>query len=367
VSQRTKPPFRADQVGSLLRSGPVKEARTKRVANEITPAQLKAVEDAEIRKLVAKQESIGLQTVTDGEFRRSWWHYDFLAKLDGVELVSVAQGLQFKGTQTKAEGLHVHGKLGFSSHPMIEHFKFLKSVAKTTPKMTIPSPTALHFRGGRQAIEKSVYPTMEPFFEDLGRAYTGAVRAFGEAGCTYLQLDEVFVAYLCDDNQRQMLRDRGDDPDKLLYVYRDLVNAACAGRTPGMTISMHLCRGNFRSTWMAQGGYERVADILLNQMNVDAYFMEYDTERAGGFEPLRFLPKNKHVVLGVMTSKTGALESKDQLKRRIDEAAKFAPLEQLCLSPQCGFASTEEGNLLAEDEQWAKLSRCVEVAREVWG
>ena len=367
MTQRTKPPFRADQVGSLLRSGPVKEARTKRLAGEISPAQLKAVEDAEIKKLVAKQESIGLQAVTDGEFRRSWWHYDFLSHLDGVELVSVAQGLQFKGTQTKAEGLHVHGKLGFSSHPMIEHFTYLKSVAKAVPKMTIPSPTALHFRGGRQAIEKSVYPTMEPFFEDLGKAYTKAVRAFGEAGCTYLQLDEVFVAYLCDDNQRQMLRDRGDDPDKLLYVYRDLINAACAGRTPGMTISMHLCRGNFRSTWMAQGGYERVADILLNQMNVDAYFMEYDTDRAGGFEPLRFLPKNKHVVLGVMTSKSGALESKDQLKRRIDEAAKFAPLEQLCLSPQCGFASTEEGNLLAEDEQWAKLSRCVEVAREVWG
>ena len=367
MTQRTKPPFRADQVGSLLRSGPVKEARTKRLAGEIAPAELKAVEDAEIKKLVAKQESIGLQAVTDGEFRRSWWHYDFLAKLDGVELVSVAHGLQFKGTETKAEGLHVHGKLGFSSHPMIEHFKFLKSVAKAVPKMTIPSPTALHFRGGRQAIEKSVYPTMEPFFDDLGKAYTKAVRAFGEAGCTYLQLDEVFVAYLCDDNQRQMLSDRGDDPDKLLYIYRDLVNAACAGRTPGMTISMHLCRGNFRSTWMAQGGYERVADILLNQMNVDAYFMEYDTDRAGGFEPLRFLPKNKHVVLGVMTSKTGALESKDQLKRRIEQAAKFSDIDQLCISPQCGFASTEEGNLLAEDEQWAKLSRCVEVAREVWG
>ncbi len=367
MSQRTKPPFRADQVGSLLRSAPVKEARTKRLAGEISPEQLKAVEDAEIRKLVAKQESIGLQAVTDGEFRRSWWHYDFLAKLDGVELTSVAQGLQFKGTQTKAEGLHVHGKIGFSSHPMIEHFKFLKSVAKATPKMTIPSPTALHFRGGRKAIETSVYPTMEPFFEDLGDAYTKAVKAFGDAGCTYLQLDEVFVAYLCDDAQRQMLRDRGDDPDKLLYVYKDLVNAACAGRTPGMTISMHLCRGNFRSTWMAQGGYERVADVLFNQMNVDAYFMEYDSERAGGFEPLRFLPKGKQVVLGVMTSKTGTLESKDQLKRRIEEASKFAPLDQLCLSPQCGFASTEEGNLLAEDEQWAKLSRCVEVAKEVWG
>jgi 5-methyltetrahydropteroyltriglutamate--homocysteine methyltransferase len=350
-----------------MRSAPVKAARTKRATGEITPAGLKAVEDAEISKLVARQEAIGLQAVTDGEFRRSWWHYDFLAKLDGVELVSVAQGLQFKGTQTKAEGLHVHGKIDFpASHPMIDHFKFLKSVATVTPKMTIPSPTALHYRGGRLAIEKSAYADMEPFFADLGKAYTKAVRAFGEAGCTYLQLDEVYVAYLCDEAQRDYLRGRGDDPDKLLDVYADLVNAACAGRTPEMTISMHLCRGNFRSTWMAQGGYERVADILFNKMGVDAYFMEYDTERAGGFEPLRLLPKNKQVVLGVMTSKTGALESKDQLKRRIDEASKFTPLEQLCLSPQCGFASTEEGNLLAEDEQWAKLGRCVEVAKEVW-
>jgi 5-methyltetrahydropteroyltriglutamate--homocysteine methyltransferase len=366
--QRSKPPFRADQVGSLLRSAPVKAARTKRATGEIAPAGLKAVEDAEIAKLVARQEAIGLQAVTDGEFRRSWWHYDFLSHLDGVELVSVAQGLQFKGTQTKAEGLHVHGKIDFSpSHPMIDHFKYLKSVARAVPKMTIPSPTALHYRGGRQAIETSAYADMEPFFADLGKAYAKAVRAFGEAGCTYLQLDEVYVAYLCDEAQRDYLRGRGDDPDKLLDVYADLVNAACAGRTPGMTISMHLCRGNFRSTWMAQGGYERVADILFNKMGVDAYFMEYDTERAGGFEPLRLLPPNKQVVLGVMTSKTGALESKDQLKRRIDEAAKFAALEQLCLSPQCGFASTEEGNLLAEDEQWAKLGRCVEVAREVWG
>ncbi len=364
---RTKPPFRADQVGSLLRSAPVKEARTRRATAEFTPAQLKAVEDAEIAKLVAKQEAVGLQGVTDGEFRRSWWHYDFLAGLEGVELVSVTQGLQFKGTQTKAEGLHVHGKIDFAHHPMIEHFKFLKSVAKATPKMTIPSPTALHYRGGRAAIETSAYPEMEPFFEDLGKAYAKAVRAFGEAGCTYLQLDEVFVAYLCDPAQRDYLRGRGDDPDKLLHVYADLVNAAVSGRTPGMTISMHLCRGNFRSTWMAQGGYEPVADVLFNKMGVDAYFMEYDSERAGGFEPLRLLPKNKHAVLGIMTSKTGALESKDQLKRRLDEASKFTSLDQLCLSPQCGFASTEEGNLLAEEEQWAKLARCVEVAKEVWG
>jgi 5-methyltetrahydropteroyltriglutamate--homocysteine methyltransferase len=365
--KRTKPPFRADQVGSLLRSQPLKAARTKRATGEITPAELKAVEDAEIKKLVAKQEEIGLQAVTDGEFRRSWWHYDFLAGLDGVELVSVAQGLQFKGTETKAEGLHVHGKIDFTDHSMIEHFKFLKSVAKAVPKMTIPSPTALHYRGGRAAIERSVYPEMEPFFEDLGKAYAKAVRAFGEAGCTYLQLDEVFVAYLCDPAQRDYLRGRGDDPDKLLHIYADLVNAAVSGRTPGMTISMHLCRGNFRSTWMAQGGYEPVADVLFNKMGVDAYFMEYDSDRAGGFEPLRMLPKNKLAVLGVMTSKTGTLEDKDSLKRRLDEAAKFTDLDRLCLSPQCGFASTEEGNLLAEKEQWAKLARCVEVAKDVWG
>jgi 5-methyltetrahydropteroyltriglutamate--homocysteine methyltransferase len=365
--RREKPPFRADHVGSLLRSAPVKEARARRAANEITPAELAAVEDAEIAKLVAKQESIGLQAVTDGEFRRSWWHYDFLKGLDGVELVSVAQGLQFKGTQTKAEGLHVHAGIDFNHHPMLDHFRHLKSVARAVPKMTIPSPTALHYRGGRQAIERSVYPEMEAFFEDLGRAYTKAVRAFGEAGCTYLQLDEVFVAYLCDPAQRDYLRGRGDDPDRLLHIYADLVNAAVAGRTPGMTISMHLCRGNFRSTWMAQGGYEPVADVLFNKMGVDAYFMEYDSDRAGGFEPLRLLPKNKYAVLGIVTSKTGGLESKDQLKRRLDKAATFIDLDRLCLSPQCGFASTEEGNLLAEEEQWAKLSRCVEVAREVWG
>ncbi|MFO1079353.1 MAG: 5-methyltetrahydropteroyltriglutamate--homocysteine S-methyltransferase [Reyranellaceae bacterium] len=366
--RRATPPFRADLVGSLLRSAPLKAARTRRATGELDAAGLRAVEDEEIRSLVARQESIGLQAVTDGEFRRSWWHYDFLAGLTGVELVSVAQGLQFKGTATKAEGLHVHGRIDFpDDHPMLDHFRFLKSVARAVPKMTIPSAAALHYRGGRQAIEPSVYPDMEPFFADLGRAYTKAVRAFGEAGCTYLQLDEVFVAYLCDEAQRAYLRGRGDDPDRLLGVYADLANAACAGRTPGMTISMHLCRGNFRSTWMAQGGYERVADILFNRMDVDAYFMEYDSERAGGFEPLRFLPKGKHVVLGLMTSKSGALESKDQLKRRIEEAAKFTDIDRLCLSPQCGFASTEEGNLLAEAEQWAKLERCVEVAREVWG
>ena len=353
--QRIKPPFRADQVGSLLRSAPVKEARTKRLAGEITPAELKAVEDAEIAKLVAKQESIGLQAVTDGEFRRSWWHYDFLAALDGVELVSVAQGLQFKGTQTKAEGLHVHGKIDFpADHPMIEHFRFLKSVAKAVPKMTIPSPTALHYRGGRAAIDKAVYPEMAPFFEDLGRAYAKAVRAFGEAGCTYLQLDEVFVAYLCDDAQRQMLRDRGDDPDRLLHVYADLVNAACAGRTPGMTISMHLCRGNFRSTWMAEGGYERVADILFNGMNVDAYFMEYDSERAGGFEPLRFLPEGqdggagRHDLQDRCAREQGPAQAPDRRGGEVRPARPALPVAAMRLRLDRGGQLTGRGRAVGQ-------------------
>ena len=326
------------------------------------------MEDREIRAAIGKQQDVGLKAITDGEFRRAYWHFDFLEHLDWVTAVTADSGMHFKGVAAIAKALRITGQIGFSDHPMVGHFEFLRDnvAAGFTPKMTIPSPTALHYRGGRQAIEPSVYPEMAPFFADLGRAYGKAVRAFGEAGCTYLQLDEVYVAYLCDEAQRDYLRGRGDDPERLLQVYADLVNAACAGRTPGMTISMHLCRGNFRSTWMAQGGYERVADVLFNQMGVDAYFMEYDSDRAGGFEPLRFLPKGKQVVLGIMTSKTGALESKDQLKRRIEEAAKFVPLDQLCLSPQCGFASTEEGNLLAEDEQWAKLARCVEVAQEVW-
>ncbi len=365
---RSTPPFRADQVGSRLRSAAVKQARTRRAAGELDAAGLAAVEDAEIATLVARQEEIGLQAVTDGEFRRSWWHYDFLSMLTGVELVSVNQGLQFKGAETKAEGLHVHGKIDWPvDHPMLRHFTWLKSVARAVPKMTIPSPTALHYRGGRKAVEASAYPDMDGFFADLGAAYAKAIAAFGAAGCTYLQLDEVYVAYLCDPAQRQFLRDRGEDPDRLLDIYTDLVNAALKGRPAGMTISMHLCRGNFRSTWMAQGGYEPVADTLFNRMGVDAWFMEYDSDRAGGFEPLRFLPRGKHAVLGLVTSKTGTLEAADTLKRRIGEAAKFVDLDQLCLSPQCGFASTEEGNLLAETEQWAKLKLCVDVARDVWG
>jgi len=364
---RTVPPFRADHVGSLLRSAKLREARALFGRGEITPDQLKSREDSAIEEVIAKQESVGLRGVTDGEFRREFWHIDFLAGLDGVESYLAEHGIQFKGGETKPKGLRVTGKIGYSGHPMIEHFRFLKAHTKATPKMTIPSPSVLHFRGGRKAVPETSYPSMDDFYRDLGGAYRQAVRAFADAGCRYLQLDETNLAYLCDPEQRQMLKDRGDDPEQLPGIYADMINTAISDRPSDMTITMHLCRGNFRSMWISQGGYEPVAEILFNRINVNGYFMEYDTERAGGFEPLRFVPKGKTVVLGLVTSKTGTLESKDELKRRLDDAAKYLDLDQLCLSPQCGFASTEEGNVLAEDEQWAKLARIVEVAGEVWG
>ncbi|MGF1619027.1 MAG: 5-methyltetrahydropteroyltriglutamate--homocysteine S-methyltransferase [Rhodomicrobiaceae bacterium] len=367
---RTNPPFRADMVGSLLRTRPLAEARAQKDAGEISAEALKAVEDQEIRALIRKQEEIGLKAVTDGEFRRAFWHFDFLEELDGVEGSwgePGAGGVAFQGAHTKPKVLRVVDKLGFSSHPMIAHFRFLKENTSRVAKMTIPSPSMLHYRGGREMIDRGVYPDMDGFYSDLGNAYAGAVRAFGEAGCRYLQLDDVSFAYLCDPNQRQMLKDRGDDPDKQPEIYAGMINQAIAARPDGMVMTMHMCRGNFRSTFIASGGYEPVADILFNTINIDGYFMEWDTDRAGGFEPLRFLPKGKSVVLGLVTTKTGALESKDDIKRRIEEAAKYCDLDQLCLSPQCGFASTEEGNVLAEDEQWAKLAMIVEIAEEVWG
>jgi 5-methyltetrahydropteroyltriglutamate--homocysteine methyltransferase len=364
---RTFPPFRADHVGSLLRPQELKQARIKRETSEITAEQLQSLEDRCIREVIAKQESIGLQGVTDGEFRREFWHLDFLAGLDGVESFASDHGIQFKGGETKPKGLRVAGKIGFSTHPMLEHFRFLKEHTRATAKMTIPSPSVLHFRGGRKAVPESIYPTMDEFFRDLGIAYRKAVRAFADLGCRYLQLDETNLAYLCDPEQRQMLRDRGDDPEKLPRIYAGLINTAISDRPADMTITMHLCRGNFRSLWIGQGGYEPVAEILFNETKVNGYFMEYDTDRAGGFEPLRFVPKGKTVVLGLVTSKTGALESKDDLKRRLDDAARYLDFDQLCLSPQCGFASTEEGNVLTESDQWAKLSLIVETANEVWG
>ena len=366
MMHRDIPPFRADMVGSLLRTRPVKEAREQREKGTFTLEKLAEVEDREIQKIVKKQEEIGLEAVTDGEFRRAFWHYDFLENLDGVRAYWMEKGIQFKGVQLKPKGLKVEGRLDFSDHPMIPHFQFLKGITTRVPKMTIPSPSMLHYRAGREMISAEVYPDMASFYRDLGAAYGKAVKAFADAGCRYLQLDDVSFAYLCDPEQRRMLRERGDDPEKQPEIYAGMINTAVQGRPKDMRISMHLCRGNFRSTFIASGGYEPVAELLFNRINVDGYFMEWDTERAGGFEPLRFLPKGKIVVLGLVTSKTGTLEKADDLRRRIDEAAKFAPIEQLCLSPQCGFASTEEGNVLAEDEQWRKLELVVDVARRVW-
>ena len=365
---RTKPPFRADHVGSFLRPPALKEARAKREKGAITAAELKTVEDREIEKIIARQRDVGLKLATDGEFRRSWWHFDFLGLLDGVELYESEQGIQFRGVQTKAQSLRIIGKLGFSNHPMVEHFMFLKAHTTVMPKMTIPAPPVLHFRLAKDGIRKDVYPDLDGFFHDLGQTYKKAVQAFYDAGCRYLQFDDTVWAYLCSQEELRKARERIANVDGLQSIYAGVINAALESKPADMTITTHVCRGNFRSTWIAEGGYEPVAETLLGKVNYDGYFLEYDTERAGGFEPLRFLPKgNKIVVLGLVTSKSGALEKKGDIKRRIDEAAKFAPVEQFCLSPQCGFASTEEGNILAENEQWAKLAMIVELADEVWG
>ena len=365
---RTKPPFRADHVGSLLRPAALKQARAKRERGEITAEELKTIEDREIEAVIRKQEEAGLRSVTDGEFRRAFWNYDFLGQLDGVEAYLGERKIKFQGPQPKPMMLRVIGKLGgYRAHPMIEHFKFVASHAKATPKMTVPSPSSLHFRYGRDAVPVEIYPDMDDFYRDLGEGYRKALRAFSDAGCRYLQLDEVNFTYLCDPKLRAFVANRGEDPETLPHVYARMINAALSDVAPDVTRAMHLCRGNFQSTFVASGGYEPVAEILFNEINIDAYFMEYDSDRAGGFAPLRFVPKGKMVVLGLVTSKSGTLESKDELKRRIDQAARYIDLDQLCLSPQCGFASTEEGNILAEDEQWAKLRRIVEVADEVWG
>ena len=365
--QRTKAPFRADHVGSFLRPAALKEARAKREQGAITAAELKAVEDREVEKIIKKQEEIGLKLATDGEFRRSWWHFDFLGMLDGVEVYDTDQGIQFRGVQTKAQSLRIVGKVGFSNHPMLEHFKFLKAHTSVTPKMTIPAPPVLHFRLAKDGVKKSIYPDLDGFFHDLGQAYKQAVKGFYDAGCRYLQFDDTVWAYLCSQEELRKARERMSNVDQLQDIYARVINAALEGKPADMTITTHVCRGNFRSTWISEGGYEPVAETLLGKVNYDGYFLEYDSDRAGGFEPLRFLPKgNKSVVLGLVTSKSGTLEKKDDVKRRIDEAAKFAPLEQFCLSPQCGFASTEEGNVLAEEEQWAKLRMIKELADEVW-
>jgi 5-methyltetrahydropteroyltriglutamate--homocysteine methyltransferase len=368
VTQRTTPPFRADHVGSLLRTAPLKEARAKHTEGEITDAQLAEIEDREIDKIIKKQEDVGLKLATDGEFRRSWWHFDFYKGLDGVEMFDTGKGIVFAGVETKAEAIRIVGKVGFSGHRHLGDFKFLKAHTKVTPKMTIPAPSTMHFRQGRQNISKQAYPDMDIFFDDLAKAYQTAIRAFYDAGCRYLQMDDTAWSMICDPKEREHSRERGDKPDELPAIYAKLTNKALEGKPADMSITMHSCRGNFRSTFIASGGYEFAAEQLLGNTNLDGYFLEYDSDRAGGFEPLRFVPKGKQtVVLGLVTSKSGKLESKDSIKRRIDEATKYVALDQLALSPQCGFASTEEGNVLAEDEQWAKLRMIVELADDVWG
>ena len=367
MAKDSTPPFRADHVGSLLRPAALKDARRRHAEGTLDAAGLKAVEDREIERIVSKQQQLGLRGITDGELRRSWWHLDFLWGLDGITEHHADFGTGFVGATPRTSGVRVDGRIGFSGHPMLAHYRFLHERVRATPKLTIPSPSALLGRPVLPPIDARAYPRREELFADLGEAYRAAVRAFAAEGCRYLQLDEVFIAMLCDAKYRDKMLARGDDPDALLHLYARLINTAIADAPADMTVTLHLCRGNFKSTYMGDGAYDAVDDVLFNEIDVDGYFMEYDDERSGGFEPLRRLPKGKRVALGLVTTKRGALESKDALKRRIDAAAKFTDLDRLCLAPQCGFASTEEGNVLTEPEQWAKLELIVEVADEVWG
>jgi 5-methyltetrahydropteroyltriglutamate--homocysteine methyltransferase len=364
------PPFRADFVGSWLRPQRLKDARDRFKKNEITKDDLRAIEDDAIREVVRKQESIGLQSVTDGEFRRTFFHIDFLQRLQGV---AISGGIATKFRTQDGEidfappRLTVTGKLRHVQDIQTEDFRFLRSETTKTPKVTIPSPTMVHFRGGRKAIDITAYPDLDEFFEDLAQAYRDEVTSLYNAGCRYLQFDDTNLAYLCDPQLRAEARQRGDDPNELPHAYASLINAVIDNRPKDLTVVIHLCRGNMQSAWVAEGGYEPVAEALFNELHVDAYFLEYDDARSGGFEPLRFVPRNKTIVLGLVSSKVPALEPVASISRRIDEAARYVPLDRLCLSPQCGFASTVEGNQLTEADQWAKMTRILEVAREVWG
>ncbi len=350
-----KPPFRADHVGSLLRP-PGFDAIRKQNDRE---AQRRA-----IREVVAKQEALGLEAVTDGEFSRDWWHLDFMAQLDGVTLTR-NPGPGFAGTEEQPPIPAVTGKLRYARPIMLADFHFLKEATTRTAKFTIPSPSMLHLRGGRASISRQAYPDLAEFWHDAAAAYRAAIAAFAAAGCTYLQLDDVAFAYLCDPKIRENCRRNGDDPDALPRIYADTISRALEGRPAGMTVTMHTCRGNFKSAWVAEGGYEPVAEAMFSSA-VDGFFMEFDSARAGGFEPLRFLPRGKKAVLGLVSSKLARLESVASLRQRIDEAARYAPLEDLCLSPQCGFSSTHHGNRLTEDQQWRKLERVIEASKEVW-
>lgn len=367
-----KPPFRADQVGSLLRPERLVVARDKAAAGEIDADELRGIEDECIVDAVRLQEEAGLQGVTDGEYRRYMWHLDFLEQIEGVKIIEgnfVSHFRKDDGTEVgmAPPTMTVEEKLRHSHDIQLRDFEYLRSVTERTPKVCIPSPSMLHFRGGRKAIDERVYPDLDDFYGDLAAVYNAEVQRLAEKGLRYLQLDDTNFAYLCDGKIREATRAMGEDPDELPRTYCRLINASIAGRPDDMAVTVHMCRGNFRSAWVAQGGYEPVADILFNELDVDGFFMEYDDERSGDFAPLRFLPAGKTVVLGIMTTKRPDLESKDELKRRIDAAAKYASLEQLAISPQCGFSSTVHGNDLTIDDERAKLARLVEVAEEVWG
>lgn len=366
-----RPPFRADHVGSLLRPQYLKEAREQAERGKITAAQLRAHEDGAIREVVKLQEEVGLQGITDGEFRRAFWHVDFLSGFDGIEWTHGDYAVSFKGADGKVAStssmLKVKGKVRRSKPIMVDHFAFLQSVTQRTAKFCIPSPTYMHMRGGRKVVDKQAYPDMKEFWADVVTAYRAEIADLRAAGCTYLQLDDVSFATMCDPSIQSQIAQDGEDPSSLAALYCDIVSAITKGRDPGHAVTMHTCRGNSQSMWMAEGGYDPVAEVLFNQADVDGFFLEFDTERAGGFEPLRFVPKGKKIVLGLVSSKTPELETKDDLKRRIEAAAKFVPLEDLCLSPQCGFASSHHGNKVTEDVERRKLALVVEVANEVWG
>ncbi len=366
MDTKALPPFRADQVGSLLRPAALKEARARAGRGEIGAGALRAVEDRCIREVVAKQESLGLEAVTDGEFRRGWWNHDFLGKLGGIEVVVDRKSPKFVGTDDPRLTPQVRGKIHRVRPMMVDHFKFLRSVATKSPKFCLPSPAILYHRGGRAAVSRDIYPDLDEFWADVGRAYREEIRDLAAEGCTYLQIDDTSHGFLCDPKFREGCRARGDDPEKLPLMFADALNLAIADRPAGMSIVMHTCRGNWKSTWMAEGGYEPVAEIVFNRIKVDGYFLEYDTERSGGFEPLRFVPNGKKVVLGLVSTKTPALENKDALRRKIEAASRYVPMENLCVSPQCGFASSHHGNNLTHEEQWRKLALVVELAREVW-
>ncbi len=361
-------PARAEIVGSFLRPESIKKAREQFATGQISAESLRRIEDNAIIELIAQQQQHGLQVVTDGEFRRSWWHMDFFEGLDGVKPVETAQGIQFNGIETKARGVNVTGKLGFSQHPMLADFRFLQQHAgQSVAKMTIPSPSVLHFRGGRAAIDNDVYPDLKSYFDDLGETWRQAIAAFYHAGCRYLQLDDTVWAYLCSEQEQEKIRQKGEDPQQLALTYAAVLQHALRDKPADLTVGLHVCRGNFRSTWIAEGGYEPVAEILFGQVPVDAFFLEYDNERSGGFEPLRFIkPGKQKVVLGLITTKHGQLEDPHQVSKRLEEAAQFVARDQLCLSPQCGFASTEEGNHISEQQQWQKIDAVVEIAASFW-